>query len=49
MEEDLPEDEREVSNDNMLDEEDGSPWFNMGMSKEEIEARRPWRSGIIIN
>lgn len=37
------------SDDDMLVEENGGPWFAMGMSKEEkLEARKPWQMSLII-
>lgn len=48
MEED-PSDNEEILDDDISDEDEKGPWFNVEMSKEEkIEARRPWHNSIII-
>lgn len=42
-------DEGNTSDDGVIEEGDKVSWFRMGMTKEEkIEARRPWRSSLII-
>lgn len=47
--EDLGDDKRELSDEDILDEDEVGPRFNMGMSmKEKIEARKPWRNSVII-
>lgn len=41
--------ERNVPDDDELEEMDDGQWFSMGMTKEEkIEARKPWRLNLII-
>lgn len=41
--------EGEVSDDDTIEEGDDEAWFGIGMTREEkIEARRPWRSSLII-
>lgn len=37
-----------AKDDDIVDDEEGGPWFNMSMSiKEKIEARKPWRKSTI--
>lgn len=42
MDEDTINENGEVSDDDLLEEDDGVPWFRMGMiKKEKLEAKRP--------
>lgn len=38
----------EFSDDDDVEQDKDEPWIRLGMSKEEEEARRPWRHNVII-
>lgn len=49
MEMDSSEEDRDVSDDDLTEDEGQSPWFKMGMiRKEKIESRWPWKTSLII-
>lgn len=44
-----PSEDDEVSDDDLMEREEGGPWFNMGMTMEgKRESRRLWRISVII-